>query len=333
LEKESIKQAFQDCYNQDKNQLKIPYWMNHWETSAEMHNFNGVEDFEKWFEWATFPKPHYFSDEDISHLVNKSQSFHKKLIDKLSLDIDLKDHEVNSVYNAQDYLFQNLYPVPARMEIHRILDFGAGYGRQANLWTQLRDDIVYVGMDAVELPYCLQYLYYNYLDLPLHEYVEEKNKFKIENKPGIYHLPTWRYDLLPDDFFDMIICIQVLHELDETLLKEMIKVFYKILRTGGMLYIRDHDLAYTPGNRLDLSKYLPKNGFTLEFKPHIIDREELHGIPQIWRKTDRRVIESQKPEELTLKSLVNRIIKLEPKINRKVKNIYHRYSKYKTNEK
>jgi len=329
LERKSIKQEFRNCYEQDKNQVKIPFWITRWETSKEMQDFQGVEDLVRWFEWAAFPKPHYFSEGEISPLVEKSQSYHQKLIDQLSLDINVKEYEVNSVYNAQDYLFQNLYPVPNRMKIHRILDFGAGYGRQANLWTQLKKDIVYVGMDAIELPYCLQHLYYSYLDLPLHEYVIERENFKIKDKPGIYHLPTWRYDLLPDNFFDLIICVQVLHELNEILLKNMIKSFHRVLRPGGMLYIRDHDLAYTPGNRVDLKEYLPKNGFVLEFRPHIVDREELHGLPQIWRKIDRKAIESQKPDKLTLKSLLNKTIKTQPKIGKRVTDLYYKFKYFK----
>jgi hypothetical protein len=115
----------------------------------------------------------------------------------------------------------------------------------------------------------------------------------------------------------------VLHELNSTTLKEMINVFHRVLKPGGMLYIRDHGLYYTPGNQIDLDKYLPKNGFTLEFKPHVIDREDLHGIPQIWRKTDERVVNSQKPEGTKIKSATNKIIKKYPKIEKRVKKVYN----------
>jgi len=288
-----IKTAFNDCYNADKTKY-IKKWLVGWEVSQEHHKYNGEKDFITWFERSTkYVGKHYFYD-NLNPLVEKSHSYHKKLVNKLNLDIDIDKYKDFSVYNAQDYLFQNLYPVPDRMEIKHVLDFGAGYGRQANLWTQLRDDVVYVAMDAIEAPYCMQYLYYQFLEKPFHDYVEEKDKFEINDDPGIYHLPTWRKDLLPHNFFDMIICVQVLQELNARLVREMVKTFHEVLKPGGALYIRDHDQAWKPAHLINLNDYLKKKGFVLEFRPHVIDKEDIHGIPRIWRKIDSKVEKSQK---------------------------------------
>lgn len=222
-----IKEAFYNRYNLDKKKyIKKSPWLTTWEISQHYHKYHGPEDFIQWFGWSTKHKyPHYFPQEQITPLVDISHLYHQKLINRLSLKADVIDYRELSVYNAQDYLFQNLYPVPERLKINRILDFGAGFGRQANLWTQLRKDIVYVGMDAIEGPYCLQYLYYNHLDFPFYDYVFEKSVFLIKDEPGIYHLPTWRADILQKSFFDLVVCVQVLQELNARLVRNMIKVF------------------------------------------------------------------------------------------------------------
>ena len=149
-------------------------------------------------------------------------------------------------------------------------------------------------MDAILKSYCLQHLYYSHLNLPLYDYIVDTKNFKMTtDKKGIYHLPTWRADLLPDSFFDAVICVQVLPEINEKLVLHMASVFRRILKPGGMLYIRDHDQKWKPTHNMDLNMYLQKNGFVLEFRPHIKDGVDIQGIPRIWRKTDPEVIKNQ----------------------------------------
>jgi SAM-dependent methyltransferase len=149
------------------------------------------------------------------------------------------DYEFRHVdeYNAVDFLLQILYPVPERMRPKRVLDFGAGYGRQMNLWSGVHD-LSYVAVDAIELPYTLQSFYLSQFDLPVYEYVNGW-RGNVGGKPGIYHLPTWRIDLLPDAFFDLVICTQVLQEIPATMVQRSIQTFRRCLKTGGALYIRD----------------------------------------------------------------------------------------------
>lgn len=198
--------------------------------------------------------------------------------------------------NAHDLLFPTLYPVPERNKINNVLDFGAGYGRQANLWAR-GGETIYVGLDAIPKSYCLQHVYYSNLGKPFYDYVSNPEEFKITaaNK-GIYHLPTWRSDLLPDNFFDMVMTVQVLRELNSTLVRKMLTEFHRILKPGSMLYIRDHGDKWKPAGKLNIDKFLIETGFTLEFKPHIILDSDLHGIPRIWRKNDQRVLDSQKAD-------------------------------------
>lgn len=267
-------------------------WMLRWEWAQQYHQYHGPEDLIRWFQWGNV-RPHYFTPEQIALFAGMSEVKNRKVVRELSRDTPYSFKFVDE-YNATDYLFQNLYPVPSRMRVRRILDFGAGYGRQINLWSQLHADLVYVGMDAIELPYCLQNFYYKQFDLPLRDYIEEPGTFRLEEDPGIYHVPTWRSDLLPPDFFDLVICVQVLQEINEQLVRHMIDVFRRCLKPGGALYIRDHDLVWQPAHRLDLNRYLVDHGFVLEFRPYVVDNHpsiggaspDIHGIPRLWRKVD-----------------------------------------------
>ena len=269
-------------------------WLLCWECSQEFHTYKGRQDLIRWFEWSR-RYTHYLPTEQVEPLARLSETKNREIYNAIGGGGYAYQHV--DEYNATDYLFQNFYAVPKRMRVKRILDFGAGYGRQINLWSQLHPDVIYVGMDAIELPYCLQHFYYSQFDLPLREYLETPEDFIIEASPAVYHLPTWRYDLLPDKFFDMVICVQVLQEINEQLVRHMIKVFLRCLKPGGALYIRDHDLVWQPSHRLNLNELLPEQGFVLEFLPYVADSHyalyrghksppDVHGIPRIWRKRD-----------------------------------------------
>ena len=287
-------------------------WLLRWEWAQEYHNYNGPEDLLRWFEW-TRPYPHYLPREQIKPLAQLSETKNREILRAITPRGGEYDFHYVDEYNATDYLFQNCYPVPQRMKIQHILDFGAGYGRQITLWSQLHPDLVYVGMDAIELPYCLQHYYYSHFAPLLREYVEAPDDFVIEASPGIYHLPTWRTDLLPDNLFDMVICVHVLQEINEQLVRHMIKVFHRCLKPGGALYIRDHDLVWQPAHNLNLNELLPEQGFALEFRPYVADSPyalhrghdfppDVHGIPRIWRKRDPGYPPNSPPVQANQKS-------------------------------
>ena len=62
------------------------------------------------------------------------------------------------------------------------------------------------------------------------------------------------------------------------------------------------------GNRQDklmLRNFCKKNNFVLEFKPHVIDKVDIYGVPRIWRKVDPEVYNSQ---VLTLDHKINQFV-------------------------
>lgn len=309
--KENIFDLFKEAHKADKKQY-IKDWMVNWayqdkliqrnikyddELPEDFYTYNGPQDLLGWYNWQKSVKPDYFDPNRINDLIAKSRKYDSELISKYQLDFDYKYYDqCIGRNNAEDYILANFYPMQGPSKGKRVLDFGAGYGRQANLWTQEEDEeLVFVAVDAIPKSYCLQHLYYSNSDRPLTEYAVEREKFKLdEHSKGIYHLPTWRFDLIPDNYFDRIVVVQVLHELNEPLTKYVLNQFKRILKDTGVLYLRDHMNTWRPTHTLDVDNYLKNNGFTLEFQPHIEDKKDLHGIPRMWRKTNPKVLEQKK---------------------------------------
>lgn len=271
-------------------------WIARWDYGKEYQQYHGPDDLIRWFEWYE-PYIHYLPPEQIGPLADLSEARNCKILGRIYSG-EYRFRHVDE-YNATDYIFQHLYPVPNRMQVRRILDFGPGFGRQVNLWSALHPDLIYVGLEAIELPYCLQTYYYAHFGCPFDEYLFNSEQFHIREDAGIYHLPTWKAELLPDGFFDLVICVQVLQELPEELARHMLQVFRRVLKPGGALYIRDHGNATRSIHRLDIAKWLGANGFVLEFAPYVVDTHyaiqeghgfppDIHGLPRIWRRKDSR---------------------------------------------
>ncbi|MEM7369280.1 MAG: class I SAM-dependent methyltransferase [Bacteroidota bacterium] len=339
----SILETFQQVMTQDRDRYIKP-WLVGWayqdkkqtrysgNLPQDFYQYNGPEDLEKWFHWQiSADRPSYFSPEKVSSLVDQSRAFDQALFDRLGLNFPEQQQydRIIGSNNAQDYYLTHFYDVPERNQVKKVLDFGAGFGRQANLWSQKEEELLYIGMDAIPKSYCLQNLYYRSIDPNFREYVDQPAGFSVNlDQPGLYHLPTWRTDLIPDNSLDMVLCVQVLPELNGRLVRHMIDVFQRVLKPGGALYLRDHDQKWKPGYKFNLNHYLPQKGFALEFRPHIVDREDLAGVPRIWRKVDPRVQQSQ--EQTRKERMRQWVFELDALTNGKLRSIYKRLTNKKT---
>lgn len=277
-------------YQDKRNKRQVKYSE---ELPEDFYAFDGPADLYNWWHWQTTAiKPDYFPKDQMAELTELSHKFDARHNETHNIGFDMENQYDDYIgrNNAQDYVLANFYPMQEDDGPYRVLDFGAGYGRQVNLWSQKRDNLVFCAMDAIPKSYCLQHVYYNSAELPLHDYAVDPDNFKVDGDvPGIYHLTTWRCDLIPDNFFDQIMVVQVLQELNGQLASYMIEQFHRMLKPTGRLYIRDHDQAWRPTHRLNLNKVLEDAGFVLEFRPHIVDRKDLHGIPRFWRKQNPEI--------------------------------------------
>lgn len=302
----TIVEKFKTALGLDQKRQSIPSWMIRWSyqdgqggtaNASEMNfdTYEGPQDFAGWFDWdaRTGGKPEYLPMERLLPLIAKSLARDQEFVARNQISYTDDKIKLIARGNAVDYCYQTLYPVPERQTVRRILDFGAGFGRQMNLWSQSEQLLSYVAMDGIMRSYCLQHTYAKHMHLPFFDYVDDPEGFKIGETPGpaLFHLPTWRYDLLPSGYFDAVFCNQVLTEIDANLTVLMIQEFSRILKPGGMFYLRDHDSRFSP-NHVPLNSLIPTLGFILEFRPLVSDQVETHGIPKIWRKISEREIMS-----------------------------------------
>ncbi len=273
-------------YLEYQSEQDIASYILHWNRRRNLHYFDAPRD-----------------------LIDKSHAVSKTVYEQLKrLRPDIKDYSqplVVDYYNAEDYVFQNPFPDSDRTKVRRVLDFGAGYGRQLNIWGQTVSDLVYCGMDAVENAYVTQnYYYQNSGTAPVHDYIVSPAEFEIADDPGIYHLPTWRYDLLPDDFFDLVICVFVLDELGAKLAAFMLDQFARCIKPGGKIYVRDHNAEQAGGNGLNLDQELERRDFVIEFRPNLMDRSEILGLPRIFRKVDHGWPTIQERDRIYVEGLI-----------------------------
>ncbi len=303
---ETILSKFNAALNCDRQRQTIPDWMTRWnyqDAQAQTSNasrmdfstYNGTQDFADWFQWdaLTGSKPEYLPADRLLPLAAKSFAMDRKFVAQNAIQYPDDQLKLIARGNAVDFIYQTMYPVPERQKLRRILDFGAGFGRQMNLWSQSEQLLSYVAMDGIARSYSLQHVYARHMELAFTDYVDDPDNFEITDtqKPTIFHLPTWRYDCLRSNYFDAVFCNHVLTEVDPNLCVLMIREFFRVLKPGGMFYLRDHDARFSP-NHMPLNSLIPMMGFVLEFRPFVSDLAETHGIPKIWRKISEREIMS-----------------------------------------
>jgi hypothetical protein len=152
----------------------------------------------------------YFPDALIRPLVEASAERDRKCAQAVGIEVPTETLRTVGRYNAQDYLFQRLYPVPEHQTVRAILDFGAGLGRTANLAFGAPGNTTefMVTVDGIPSTYLTQRLYFQGLGLRFADYLDgaaEGRRFdvgELRRRCQLVHLPTWRMDLVPDASMD-----------------------------------------------------------------------------------------------------------------------------------
>lgn len=184
-------------------------------------------------------------------------------------------------YTAIDERFQTLTGQPIRT----VLDFGSGIGRQAFAWSYERNDVKLYSVDAIESLYLLQAdVYRRLFGERAIEYFEEpsfESALAAAPADAIVHLPTWRMPLLATGSIDLAICVQVLQELDSSTLRYLLAELRRIVRPGGLVYIRDIEF-WTPAHKIRVGRALLADGWRLVFRYTGEERSEIEGVPRLW---------------------------------------------------
>ena len=201
----------------------------------------------------------------------------------------LRDYDVSPVseYTAIDQRFETVTGGPTRV----VLDFGSGIGRQALIWRYERTATALISVDAIESLYILQNeLYTRVWGDSVSDYFTEPQRCRSaaeELAPGtIIHIPTWRLAWIPAERVDLVVCVQVLQELPETTLRYVLGQFRRVIRPGGLLYIRDNEF-WTPEHRVRVGRELLRTGWHLAFRYPGNEGTDIEGVPRLWTYTGR----------------------------------------------
>lgn len=250
--------------------------------------FDGVPLIARMLRWIDrFEYPCTIDDPRLDNFATQILSGDAKALRTLGLDPASFNLPAVARYTAQDLFFQRLAVPIARDDRPRaVLDFGAGHGRLVPFW--IRDTETVYAADATPGPYLAQRLWARAHGCDVNDYIDAPETF-VSRSGALNHLPSWRLDLIPTGDLDLVIAVQVLRELSKAMLAYAVAEFARMLRPGGRLYIRDH-IGFHNVNAADLDALLTATGFVLEWRPHLVDRRDIHGLPRIWRRAEPKVI-------------------------------------------
>jgi SAM-dependent methyltransferase len=292
--------AFNSLVKADQAHIEAANTQESWQHLTERksvgklldYNFEGFSgarnlyDMVRWIDGITYHNP--VKSSRFEELCRASEETDRGVFNTLGLNPTDRDLGALALYNAQDMIFSRYEHLPERLRPRVVLDFGAGHGRQANLWAGASDDLeTFIAVDATPGPYLTQRLYYQALGLKLNDYLDMPDeKFSlIRGRKNVNHLPSWRMDLIPTNSVDLIILVQVLRELTPVFLIFALREFKRILRQGGSLYIRDH-IGFHNVNGVEQDRILHSFGFIPEWQPDWRDQVDVHGVPRCWKNPD-----------------------------------------------
>jgi SAM-dependent methyltransferase len=205
------------------------------------------------------------------------------------------DPSILARYTAIDIRFEQL----TGQKIGSVLDFGSGIGRQAWYWG--REDVRFYSVDASESLYLLQHA--SYRELYGDRLVEWLIQPRTDLAPGeLGHLPAWALEAIPGGSIDLILAVQVLQEISPQTLSSTLETFRRIIRPGGLLYIRDKE-AWQPEHHIRVGRELLRRGWRLLFRYTGREVEEIEGVPRLWVYTG-----SDNSAEFSLRRRVKRLL-------------------------
>jgi SAM-dependent methyltransferase len=226
---------------------------------------------------------------DLEALEQQSADAHERLLESVGeYDHAVVHHRFQDVYNAQDFH----YATSLASGVRTVLDYGAGYARQAFLFAQALPDARYVATDAVEQSYLLQNWVLDRLGLLRWEYLDadpddgDSLARTLASEAGAYHVPTWRLDLLPAGSVDLVLFVWCLYELSPEAARTALAAVTRLVPVGGHVYIRD--MPHTWSYRFDPERELHRHGFDLTFRTRKVGHDELHGEIRLYRRTAQR---------------------------------------------
>ena len=132
----------------------------------------------------------------------------------------------------------------------RILDYGAGCGRQCVSAFLKNPNVVYTAIDSTLAAYTIQNLVFSFINalrtdrgftdfLDVQVAGEQYPDISLASAGSIFHFPAWfDHAYLPERFYDLMFACHVHGELSREDFKRLVAVAGRCLATDGVLYVR-----------------------------------------------------------------------------------------------
>lgn len=252
--------------NDDSEKKSWEYWLN------DMMKFQH-------FQWRA---PH---DPEIKKLSKKIKQTGLSTWKKLFKKYRLHNLNLHDLYSLPDvyYTTKILGRVP-----ESVIDVGGGWGRLGMAWHAVGSRVVGV-TDSIEQPYVIQHQYLS--SVPGADFFEtldgaNEEKLNFNMARGIVHFPLWSLLKIPDESVDAVSTIQVLREVPKECLEFLFSELHRILKKGGVWYIRDNDHEYKNFcmHNVPVTNRLQSIGFKLVHQSSLKQGVDIHGVPRIFQK-------------------------------------------------
>lgn len=251
--------------------------------------------------YEQYPTPNEIRTSDFDEVRDKIRTvminIFRQLFPFLLVEKYQQYFDATSLTRAQDFGFiKSFSSLPKRGMKH--LDIGPGLGSHSFYSLKIFDSM-YCGLEAYPQTYQVQRNVYRllsnehspYLDIIEAESFgisdEEIRTMLIDKNKGIVHMPSWKFPIVKDGFFDLVTATWVLNEVNLAGIGWLICHCSRSLKDGGYLYIRDSDKRKPGRHQINYDGLLVDLGFEEVKRLQVRNRVDLYGVPRIYKKTDR----------------------------------------------
>lgn len=285
----SFRKAKEDAVHTFPSGDRIFAWALH-ELNGKIKMFNDFND-HSWKHWLNhLPKFQHFrwrvpNDLEAIMPTLKIKQMGRSTWSGLFKKYKLHNLDRHDMYSLPDvyYTIKIFGHIP-----QSVIDIGGGWGRLGMAWYALGSRVVGI-TDSIEQPYMMQHQYLSSVPgVDFYEALEKPNDASLDFKTtsGIIHFPLWLLPKISSDSIEAVSTIQVLREVSKECLEFLFSEVYRILKKGGVWYIRDNDHEYreTCMHNVRITDYLQTIGFKLAYKSDLIQGKDIHGVPRIFQK-------------------------------------------------
>lgn len=253
---------------------------------ATYQEWVGEECVQRWLSWYL---PHHFmwvhtSDELVADLEKKITLLGRQTWARMFRRhwfYYLRGHELYSLPDIY-YSCKTLGGVP-----DVVIDVGGGWGGLGMAWIAAGCRSVAV-VDSIEQPYILQNVYLRSVPgVAFRELLESDDpSIDLSSWQGITHFSLWKLPAVKSQSVDVVSAVQVLREVNGSMIIFLVSELKRVLRPGGIFYVRDNDHSYSEASmhNVNVTQYLLEQGFELVFDPPLVQGRDIHRVPRIFRR-------------------------------------------------